>query len=624
MIPGQNDEPYSDRVLVCLRRPRRFEVASINEALTSTLAVIEDSIEAAVNGYRVVNRTGAIVEDTTKSAYSSSCSLINSTLEYMISVCHELGYLNLTRDNLRIVDDVSSSRLHRIRNSLPVLIMPFWDNALSARYAIPGSNGHACVFRLSGKYESANEQEAYLYSVNRSVRESKTIEWLGRPGGEWKNGWYEDTQGMRWYTDIQSTNQFNSDGIGSRRFDMIAERELDCTIKAQCPSYTLLTKWGSSLQTTTEIIWMNSITISNGMRFGIFWFEAYVTSIVTCVYDFATFISGSSFVYLLLRWILCMVAAQRGFLKGVTNWHNTDIGCFANSYSFEALPLTMLPRLKMIAIAFYTVGCRFEGDQLALSESWFVIYPAIVEIALIFASLVNLLARVLRRRMTSWQIPVSILLLSIMHYARQAIGSSRLFGFDGRVPTIILPQQIDEMSLFDVFTPSVALRFSGNIKSLLWIRVSILFLNAVPLLFSQDMSLRSRQSQTHASRESEKSLCIRACNIGGIGHSSMYEWNRYGTERRLALNSYEVSRLGYVVVGNMFLMTWENWLFLAVIMLFRKVFLWRKHRFMVFDVTEVCGGGQLYRIGARPYLVSMADPRMLTMNWWDIDSRSLV
>lgn len=623
-IPGENDEPYSDRVLVCHRRSRRFEVTSVNEALMSASAILEDGNGTAMNGYRVVTRSSSTVNDGTKAIYSKTCSLISSTIEFIFSVCGDLGYLNLTRDTLRIVDGIDSRRLYRIPNSLPVLIMPSWDNGPTARYTIPGWDGQACMFRLKGKYEDPMAFDALMSGVNRSVRESKTIEWLDRPGGKWKNGWYEDTQGIRWYSDIQSVNHVDSDGIESRTFDMIDKRESDCPT-AGCPPLVSVTKWGSSLQTTSKIIWVTTIVISNGKRYGLFLFEALKSDIVTCVYDFATFISDSSFMFLLLRWILSMLAVHRGYLKRVTSWHNTDIGCLANSYSFEALPITMLPRLKMILVAFYTVGCEFEGNQLALSGSWFVVYPAIVEIVLVFASLLNCLARIFRRRMSSWQIPASILLLSTMHYIRLDIGSSKLFGFDGRVSTIVLPQEFEQMSLFDVISPSAALRFSGNIKSLLWVRVSILFLNAVPLLFSQDMSLKSRQSQTHASCESEKSLCIRVCNIGGIGHSSMYEWIRQGTERRLALNAYEVVRLGYVVVGNTFLMTWENWLILAVIMPFRRVFLWRNYRFIVFDVAEVSGGaGHLHRISAHPYLVSMADPRLMSINWWDIDARSLV
>lgn len=94
-----------------------------------------------------------------------------------------------------------------------------------------------------------------------------------------------------------------------------------------------------------------------------------------------------------------MLAIQRGISKGMAGadtWHNLDIGCLANSYSFSALPITMIPRFKRILAAFYSVGCVFEGDQRALSDSWFVMYPAIVDIVLVYAGLVNALARITR------------------------------------------------------------------------------------------------------------------------------------------------------------------------------------------------------------------------------------
>lgn len=180
-ISGENDEPYSDRTLACYRRSKRFEAISVNDALMSPDTVIEDSSGTAVNGYRFVRRTGTTVTDATKRLYSNTCAMINATLDYMFSVCNKLGYSNLTQ-NLRVVDDVDS-RLHLIPNSLRVLIMPFWDNARSTRYAIPGWGGQACMFRSGGRYEAAKTQCAYLLSVNRTVREAKTIEWLGRPGG---------------------------------------------------------------------------------------------------------------------------------------------------------------------------------------------------------------------------------------------------------------------------------------------------------------------------------------------------------------------------------------------------------------------------------------------------------
>lgn len=133
--------------------------------------------------------------------------------------------------------------------------------------------------------------------------------------------------------------------------------------------------------------------------------------IVSCVYDMVMLISNASVILLVAQWILSMYALQRDYWKGISPWHNAGIGCLANSNSFNALPLTMLPRLKLITAAFYTIGCEFEGDQKALSESWFVIYPSIVGIVFISSSLINFFAKVFRRRMDDWTITISIVLL---------------------------------------------------------------------------------------------------------------------------------------------------------------------------------------------------------------------
>ncbi|KAF1780450.1 hypothetical protein GQ600_20082 [Phytophthora cactorum] len=62
--------------------------------------------------------------------------------------------------------------------------------------------------------------------------------------------------------------------------------------------------------------------------------------------------------------------------------------------------ISMLPQLKMTLTAFWTVGCRFEGQQAGLSEAWFTIYPSIAQLMLMYYSLLNALAKTTRRRMT--------------------------------------------------------------------------------------------------------------------------------------------------------------------------------------------------------------------------------
>lgn len=476
--------------------------------------------------------------------------------------------------------------------------------------------------RLAGVYEVAEDQHALFYTVNRTVREAKTAEWLDSPGGVWKNGWYEDGNGSRWYSDVVSTDPASPDGIAARVFDMTSLRELDCvTESASCVSAVTQSHWGNLFMSSVAA-WFNSVAISNGNRYGLFLFESYELDITKCIYDVTDFTSDMSFAWLLIQWLLSMIAVQRGYFKRVSAWHNTDIGCLANSYSFEVLAITSLPRMKIIFTAFVTVGCAFEGSQRALSDAWFVMYPAIVNMVLLQSSVVNVIAKIFRRRVSSRHIPIMITLLSLVHYLREPIAASHWFGFDDRLATLITPEELQAMPLLDMLTPSIGLRLGGNAKALFVIKILTLAVNALPLVFSDNMSFSSKRSKAHASCTIENSLSVRACNVGGLGCSQLYQWGSFKTGRRLMLNSYELVRLGYIVVGNTYLMTWESWMRLVIVSLLRRVIRWRNMRILVFQVVRV--DGRAFSASTHPQLINLSESRILAINWWDIDSRDLL
>lgn len=280
---------------------------------------------------------------------------------------------------------------------------------------------------------------------------------------------------------------------------MIGMQEVDCSKgKSLCDPVVLESHWGNLfMQSTSE--WLDSVAISNGTRYGLFVFELFGFDTTSCAYDFASFTSDMSIAWLLFQWMLSMIAVQRGFFKRVSGWHNTDIGCLANTYSFGVLPITSLPRAKMIIAAFSSVGCSFEGSQKALGDSWFVIYPSIVILVLVYSSLINIIAKIFRRRVICWQIPVVIAFLSILHWLRNTFAACHSFGNDGRAATLVSPEEFEAMSLLELFEPTTFLRLNGNVKPLIIIKILVLCLNALPLLLSQDMSLSSKHSQDHTS-----------------------------------------------------------------------------------------------------------------------------
>lgn len=625
-IQGENDEPFSDRLVVCVRRGRTFRAMSLKDALQSGNSIIEDSSGLALQGYRVVQRSSNALSDQSKRKWTRTCRLMSSTLDGMFQACESLGYMNLTHESLQIADGLHSNRVVNIPNALPVLIMPYWDNAETARYAIPGWDGHACIFRLNGQYEDVTSEEKRLVGVDRAARESQTVTWLGRPGGQWKNGWYEDLRGMRWYSDIIALDTEDTYGLLPRHFDLSIGREVVCKIYSVCSTRVLVDSWSDELTSTLHLAKETSVAISNGTRFGLFFYRASGVYVVTSVYDFATLISNASVLGLLFRWMFAMVAVHRGYIKRVSSWHSVGIGCLANSPSFTYLPIAMLPRLKMILAVFFTVGCAFEGQQKALGDSWFVIYPSIVDFVFIYASLLNTVSRLLRRRMSDWVFPFVIVAFSGMHFFRQVISGLSLLGLQGRMSTLVGSEEFQMLTPADMLFTDAGLRMGGRVCMLLWLKAFILLLGVVSLLLSKNMALQSQLSRTHDSCRIENALVIRACNVGGIGKSGNgYEMLR--GQLTTELNSYELIRSGYLVLGDRYLMKMEDWWILSSMKEFKSFYSLWNYRVMVFELSEIsteAGGMSLFQVSSRGQLMSIYDSDLISIEWWDIDARSLL
>lgn len=628
-IEGSNDEPYSDRLIACVRQGRMYKPVQLNDALSSSNAIVVDTNGTAINGYRVCARHEMSLDSTAVNRYATACNALAETLDGIFSSCTALGY-TVTRDALRVVDDVQSSTMKLVLKSLPVLIMPFWDNGFIGRYVVPGWDGSACVFRLSGKYEIETSSVAYLRGISRSFRESKTVEWLGRPGGVWRNGWYEDPDGMKWYSDVFSTIG-SSEYARQRQFDTIDFREMSCTNALVCEDTPLVQVWGDSLSYSESAEWFHSVVISNGHRFGLFMYEAMHTTAVTSKYSIDILISNLSLALLLFRWFASILAFQNSINSGMLPPATIGIGCVSCSQYFTLLPILLLPRLKTTFAAFFTVGCRFEGEQNALAEAWFVMYPAIGELVLLYFSLLASFARCLRRRMTDNLFGPTLVFFYLMHYLRYNLARSGWFEFDGRISTIVMSADFAKLRLTDFFTSDAALRMNGNIKSLFFLKIAVLALNLVPLFWSKSAS---RGVQSSAPLEIEKAIAIRAATVGGLGWPSTCKVSRKRTGTRdipigtpsvnaapsRVLPAYELLRIGYIVLGTKHLVSMNDWIWFMAVYPFRLHQPFSNLRVCVYNVTEDATGS--CRVDEKPHFSCVSDPAFQSIRCFDISLRS--
>lgn len=626
-----NDVPYSDRSLACVRRHGRYEPVPLNDLLNATsMAPVVDSSGASGNGYRIIQRSEATLDSAAYDAYNHSCNMAAATMDNIFSVCASLGY-NVTRDNLRIVDGLGSNVTKLILNSLPLLVMPYWDNSLSARYAIPGQDGSACLVHLVDRYENADASDLAIRGVNRSVREMKTAEWLQRPGGHWHNGWYEDLDGMQWYSDMMTTSIAPTLlPTRDRYFDGASGNEIDCSRSTVCHDSVITYEWSSKFVIELDIQESTSIVIYNGTQFGVFLYDGSVIQRVFSRYDWPTAVSNLSITLLIFRWMASLMALHRGYLEGKTALYDTSIGSLSNAASFQVLPILLLPRLTTTLSAFFTVGCAIQGQQAAFSETWFVVYPAITEFVLVYYSLLNTLAKVLRRRVTDALFAPTVMALTGLHFFRWEMAAT-MGGADNLIVSVVTSDEMEQLSLDQFFRTDIALRLNGGVKSLFAIKLGILALSLLALLFTRPIQVQKDIATSLSGVE--KALGVRAGNVAGLGLSSIYEYQGEdlaadGNKVRpfnkiLLLNSYEIVRLGCVVYGDKFLITMDDWDRISMLTGLRHLYHLWNHRVVVFGLRKSKAVPGQLEIDSYPQLLRVDAPELQKISVWCISACSL-
>jgi hypothetical protein len=702
-IVGTNDVPFPDRVIACVSNGRFYQPRLVSSLLAApgVSAILEDATGTAMHGYRLKQRRAGQVTDSLDSSaqavYETQCSLIASTIDNILAACSAVGYSNLTRENLYVVDDWDSKRLFQLPHTLPVLIMPFWDNSLYARHVVPTWGGDACIFRLEDAYTSTGDSSAMasFRAVNRSVRYERTLQWLQRPGGYWKNGWYEDPGGMRWYSDIASSTRGPPYDMMHRVFDMKAGRELACLNVVDCEGLMHIEQWGNKFSSGSRAQRFNSVFIANATEFGLGLYESYELRIVRSVFDWETLVSNLSVALVLIRWVFALASLHLGAWRRKSLWFGGGIGCVSGARSFAILPLVSLPRMTMTLTAFWTVGCKFEGQQNALAEAWFFIYPAIIHFVLVLYSLLNLVAKVLRRRVSDVLFAPTVLSLCLLHYFRLSLAESGwMEGVDGRVPTVIFSDEVKNLQLADYFTTDAAWRMNGRVKFLVVAKLLIVGLNLLPLVLARPFPSSRKRSEREL-HGVEKALALRARHVGGLGCSLTYMvavidrkqrrmssasfvsvlaapvssggkdvetstsiCDEYATPitvydpeapdslqpssnrtqpdlqkrlpREIALvNSYELIRLGYLVFGDKYLITFDEWDVVSSMAPFRAFCRFWNHRVLVWTLRPVAVDGDAEIAGGRalewlePQLWRLDDQRLQSVRWWQVSACSI-
>ncbi|KAJ0392877.1 hypothetical protein P43SY_001896 [Pythium insidiosum] len=671
-VAGANDDPFSDRVLVCALQGRVYRPLQLREALRRP-STTKRPANNSVHGYRVLSRDELPpLPRETFDFYSQTCAALSTTIDAVVSACRALGYdLDDANDGLEIVDGLDSDDLATLVDVLPVLVMPYWDNALAARYVVPGRDGSACTFRGSGLFANRRATTANLRGISRSLREAKTVEWLQLPGGSWRHGWYEHrSSGSRWYADMISTRQDGPFGIPQRQFDLLqGAREADCRASATaCDAMVQVDRWGESMFVEQRSQYTDSIVIYNGQRHGLFFFDALNLQVVVSLYGLDTLISNVSLGMLLFRWMAAMLALANapsprlslGIARLSLPTQTIGIGSLACMRSFHLLPIVLLPRLKTTLAAFWTLGCAFEGEQRALSEAWFVVYPAIAESLLLLYSLLNLLAKLLRRRVSDALFGPTLLLLCLMHYCRFEIAHSGGFGVDGRVGKVLSSREFDALSLYDLVATRRAFELNGRVASLFYCKLAAIAANAtLPfLLWSEPIGRHLRRLHGRAALGSlsslEQALAYRMDLSAGLGRSPIYDMvsatetaptpgSKTGpaahaptTRARTARNNatvapsatrtsstrvvvaYELARSGYLVLDTTRLVSINHWFWLLATAPLRRRVRVLNIRVVVFSISPSTPAKVE---SLQPEFVRVSDKPIAAMPLWPIAAR---
>lgn len=183
-------------------------------------------------------------------------------------------------------------------------------------------------------------------------------------------------------------------------------------------------------------------------------------------------------------------------------------------------------------------------------------------------------------------------------------------------------QEFYKLRLTDFLTTDAALRMNSNIKSFFTIKMVVLTLNLAPFLWSTSTN---RSSVDVPPLKIENALALRAVTLGGLGRPFQHEVGTCSVDRKSStigaallnvLPCYELIRIGYIVVGDQYLISIKDWCWFTLFSSVRSYQPFSNLQLCVHHTSKTKDGSS--RVQQQPRLLSIGDSA-----WSDISCRDI-
>lgn len=176
--------------------------------------------------------------------------------------------------------------------------------------------------------------------------------------------------------------------------------------------------------------------------------------------------------------------------------------------------------------------------------------------------------------------------------------------------------------MLDLFSPHKALRVNGNVASIFYAKVALLALSLVPLMFSTRQCKAPSSSTAPVSiktlSDAECALAVRLDNGGGIGQRTRQSRD---ASQSIELNSYELVRLGYVVYGDQYVVSLQDWELVTLMLPLRAyTHMWNR-RAILFHLDRTKAGA--VELSESPMFCRVDDPKLQQIHFWEANARDL-